>query len=106
MATTPFEIPLQPSTPQRLTISLAGTTYTLVLHWCGPEAAWVMDMLDATGQTLIIGGIPLITGVDLLKQYAYMNLGGSLVVQSDQEPDAVPTFDSLGTTGHLFFVTP
>lgn len=103
---TPFEIPLQPATGQKFTIALAGVTYTLVLHWCDPAAVWILDIYDAPGDFLIVGGIPLVTGTDLLKAYAWLKFGGQMVVQSDQEPDAVPTFDNLGVTSHLFFVTP
>jgi hypothetical protein len=41
-------------------------------------------------------GVPLVTGVDLLAQYAYLGFIGSLVVQTDHDPDATPTYENLG----------
>jgi hypothetical protein len=103
---TPFEVPLQAKTPQVFTIGMAGTTYTMHVHWCGPAQAWILDIYDAIGTTLLIGGMAMVTGVDLLKPYGYLDIGGALVVQSDQDPDAAPTFENLGKTSHLYFVTP
>jgi hypothetical protein len=100
--TTISEVPLV-SLPQKLTISLAGTIYQLTLLWrsaCG----WVMDISDSSGNP-IISGIPLVTGADLLEQYAYLGIGGQFWVQSDGDPDAVPAVNNLGDTAHLYFVT-
>jgi hypothetical protein len=101
---TPYEVPLIPSQPQKLTISLAGVFYQLTVKWCQPAAAWILDIADALGNALV-RGIPLITGTDLLAPYAYLGIGGHLVVQTDHDTLAVPTFDNLGDTGHLYFVT-
>lgn len=98
-----FEIPTTPGTPQIKTIALAGVTYTLILHWCEPPQYWVLDIQDSVG-TPIVSGLPLITGADLLNQYPYLGVGGMLVVQTDHDVDAVPTFSSLGLTGHLYFI--
>jgi hypothetical protein len=100
---TPFEIPLSPE-PQKFNIGLAGTEYQVRLYWNKTDAAWYMDLNEADG-TPLQQGIPLVTGIDLLKQYPHLGVGGSLVVQTDYNPDAVPTYDNLGTTGHLYFLT-
>jgi hypothetical protein len=47
----------------------------------------------------------MITGTDLLNQYRYLGIAGSLVVQSSNDPSLVPNEKTLGTTGHLYFVT-
>ena len=98
-----FEIPTSP-TPQKFSVSLSGVTRELMLHWDAPAACWIMDIADDTG-TPILSGIPLITGADLLAQYAYAGLAGIMLVQTDHDPDAVPTFANLGTAGHLFFAS-
>lgn len=98
-----FEIPLDP-TPQTLSIVLGSTPYNLTVRWCVPAAAWIVDIADSTG-TPIVSGIPLVTGADLLEQYAYLGFGGQLIAQTDHDLSAPPTFDNLGSTGHLFFVT-
>ena len=66
--------------------------------------AWFLDLADANNNA-VLTGIPLVTGLDLLAQYAYLGIGGMLVVQSDNDLSLVPDFNSLGVTGHLYFVT-
>lgn len=99
-----YEIPTKPEA-QEFTISLAGVTYTFKLQWCAPAACWILTISDSQDDT-IVGGIPLVTGADLLAQLQYLGIGGALVVQSDFDPDEVPDYGSLGSTGHLFFVAP
>lgn len=100
---TAYEIPLI-SQPQTLSISLAGTTYNLRVTWCNPLGAWVLDVNDVNDDP-IVNGIPLITGINLLAPYAYLGIGGRLVVQSDFDVNAMPTFANLGQTSHLYFLT-
>jgi hypothetical protein len=100
---TPYEIPLI-AEPQTLTISLAGVQYTLTVKWNDAIQVWVFDMADTTGN-LILGGIPLVTGTDLLGQYGYLNLGGQLRAFTDSDITLPPNFTNLGVTGHLYFIT-
>ncbi|WP_436286583.1 phage baseplate plug family protein [Robbsia andropogonis] len=101
--TTYSEIPLS-SKPQTLTVSLGGTTYQLTVKWNAVSSCWVLDIADSTGAG-IVSGIPMITGADLLGQYAYLGISGALYCQTDNDPSAVPTFSNLGTTGHLYLAT-
>lgn len=102
---TTYEVPLS-AEPQTFTISLAGTVYRLrVVYADVAEGGWIIDISDVSGNP-IVAGIPLVTGHDLLEQYAYLGIGGQLVVATDGDPDAVPTFANLGTTSHLYFITP
>ena len=80
-----------------------------MLKWCDvntdpSQGGWVLDIRD-TNNNVIIGGIPLVTGADLLAQYGYKNIGGGgqLFVQSDSNPDQVPTYTNLGQTSHLYW---
>ena len=99
-----YEIPLSP-TPQTFNIALAGTTYQLTLRWNdAPQGGWALDIADDNGGPLL-SGIPLVTGADLLAQYAYMGFSGKLIVQTDNDPAAAPTFNNLGQNSHLYFVT-
>lgn len=102
---TPFEVPLAPPQPQRFNIELAGQTRQLTLVWNIPAACWLMNIADQNGDT-IVNGLPLITGADLLEQFEYLLFGGNFVAQTDSMADEVPTFDNLGETGRLYFVTP
>lgn len=101
MSTT-YEIPLTPQ-PQTFNIVLGAVQYALTLVWNTAAQAWLLDIADNTGVPLV-NGIPLVTGADLLAQYAYLELGGALYVQTDSNADALPTYSNLGTDSHLYFV--
>jgi hypothetical protein len=97
-----YEIPLI-SMPQKLNIELGGTIYILRLRYCfTPMGGWVMDIYDNSG-TQLICGMPLVTGCDLLEQYAYVGIQGSMYVETDGNPPEVPTHDNLGTLSHLYY---
>jgi len=101
---TKYEIPLI-SDPQTFEITLAGTPYSLEVRWNKITTNWTLDISDVNGST-ILTGIALTTGVDLLAQYAYLNFGGSLTVETDGDLTAIPTLDNLGIHSHLYFTTP
>jgi hypothetical protein len=98
-----LEIPLKPRS-QNFAIALAGVTYQLTLYWNGQSACWMLDIATSSRAPLI-QGIPVVTGLDLLYQYEYLGIGGSLIVQTDAAPDTVPSYSDLGVNGHIYFVT-
>lgn len=100
MSVSLFEIPLSAQS-QSLQITLANVVYQLTVQWRN-AAGWILDIASMTGDP-IIQGVPLVTGVDLLAQYRYLGIGGSLVVSTDADLDAVPAYENLGTTSHLYF---
>lgn len=101
--TTAYEVPLS-AQPQKLSIAIAGTTYQLKVQWNVVNASWIIDIADASGNP-ILSGIPMVTGADLLEQFGYLNFGFKMFAQTDNDPDIVPTFIGLGTTGHLYVST-
>lgn len=101
---TPFEIPTR-NNPQKLSISLLNVTYRITLKWNQNCQAWIMDMADINSSP-ILTGIPLVSGLSLLEQFEYLGIGGELFAQVDNDINAIPTFDNLGSTGHLYFVVP
>jgi hypothetical protein len=102
MSTTPYLIPLT-NTNQSLSVTLAGVQYQLRVIWNAINESWTLDISDSSGNA-ILTGIPLVTGVDLLGQFGYLNFGGQLIVQSANDPDLVPGFTELGETGFVYFV--
>lgn len=112
-----FEIPLF-GAPQKFSITLpieraaanATATYSMTFQYrnADPSIAggcgWTVDISDASGNPILCG-MPLVTGADLLGQFAYLALGGHLVVMSEGVPDALPTFANLGSGSHLYWVT-
>jgi uncharacterized protein DUF6983 len=91
--------------PQKLSVSLNGNTYNLTCKWNQIAQLWVLDIADGT-DTVIVGGIPLVTGTDLLSQYESLGIGGSLIVQTTNDPDVPPTFTNLGTQSFLYYIAP
>ena len=107
-----YVIPLTPE-PQRFSIVLAGRELLLAVRWMdAPEGGWLLDMADAEGVPLVSGiplvagcdlhlvsGIPLVAGCDLLEPYAYLGLGGALLLSGDEPPSP----DTLGRGVDLLF---
>lgn len=99
-----YRVPLSPA-PQRFAIALAKINYVLTVQWReSTEGGWFLDIADSSGVP-ILSGIPLVTGADLLAQFAYLNLGGQLIVRTDHATDEIPTFGNLGVDSNLYFVT-
>ena len=99
-----FEIPLSGASAAFQT-TILNVVYTFTLQWRNAAGLWYLDIADASGNP-IVNGIPLITGADLLAQYKHLGFGFQLWVQSDVTPDALPTYENLGTSSHLYVVTP
>lgn len=99
-----FEIPLSGAST-RFQTTILNVVYTLTLQWRNAAGLWCLDISDANGNP-IVNGIPLVTGADLLAQYGYLGFGFQLWVQSDVTPDALPSYENLGTSSHLYVVTP
>lgn len=99
-----FKIPLL-GTPERFRITLSGIDYWIKVTYKNvTDGGWVMDISDSTGNSLV-NGIPLVTGVNLLAQYPHLGFKGRMWIQTDYDPDAVPTFTNLGSSAKLFWVT-
>lgn len=81
------------------------TVGNIKVTWCPPANCWIVDLLDVNNVP-IVTGLPLITGASLLEQFDYLGLGGQLIAQTDNNIDAVPTFDNLGSLGHMYFLVP
>lgn len=99
---TPYEIPLSPQ-PQTLQIDLSGTIYQLTFYWSTQGQCWMFNLADVDGNPLLMGA-PVVTGINLLRQYDYLGIAGDIIVQTDHNPDQVPTFTNLGTEGHVYYV--
>lgn len=95
-----YEIPLTP-TPQSFGMSLGGVEYYLTLQYRG---MWVLDIADAQEQP-IVGGLPLVPGVDLLAQHRHLGIPGRWYVRGNDKPDDLPTFDDLGYGSRLYWVS-
>jgi hypothetical protein len=102
MTTVSYEIPLSPQA-QKFQIALAGVTYTLTLWWSTIANCWNIDIADAQGNP-IVSSVAVVAGIDLLNAFAYLDFGGQLIAQTDNQLDVPPTYDNLGSTSHIYFV--
>lgn len=98
------EIPLI-AQPQRLSVTLSGESYQLLVTWNAVSECWLLRIADSSG-VVLVSSIPLVTGTDLLEQFEYLGLGGELQVQTDGDVDAIPTFTNLGIEGRLYWIAP
>ncbi len=98
-----YEIPLKAEN-QVISVQLNQVAYQMtVLYRDIDQGGWTLDIADAAGEP-IVSGIPLITGADLLEQYAYLGIGGALYVATDGNASDVPTAANLGTFSHLYWI--
>jgi hypothetical protein len=97
-----YELPLTPQA-QSFFIQLSNVLYRMSLRWNSVSNCWVFDLADSD-EVPFLNGIPIVTGTDLLGQYAYLGMKGGLVALTDGNPDAVPTFANLGDSGNLYFL--
>jgi hypothetical protein len=102
-----FEVPLTPGTPQKLNITILGVQYQFQLVFREVDAAvsnWSLDILTSAGQPIVCS-LPLVTGANLLAQFAYLGLGFELWVATDGgNVLEIPTFANLGNTCHLLWI--
>ena len=98
-----YEIPLTPEA-QTFQILLGTVEYSIYMYWNQFSNSWTIDILDVNSVP-IVTGIPVVGNTNLLSPYGYLNFGGQLIAQTDNDPDTPPTYVDLGSTGHIYFVT-
>ena len=91
--------------PQSFQITLAGVNYILTVKWNdSTDAGWQFDLQNADTNDYILAGQPFITGANLLANLDYLAIRGMLIVYTNGDETAVPTFDNLGSESNLYFV--
>jgi len=64
---------------------------------------WSMTIFDYRVNEIVLTGIPLLTGQNLLAQYAYLNLGSAYLVNLTGNLPDTPDDTNLGTAFLLVF---
>ena len=99
-----YEIPLSP-TPQTFTVALpSGRAVQMrLIYQFNDDDCWLLDIADVDG-SLLLAGVPLVSGADLLEQYGYLGLGVRLFVTTDGDLAEPPHWWNLGLVGgaHLW----
>ena len=100
-----YEIAVSPQ-PQTFLVQFPnGVRYQFrIIYQFTPDDCCLLDISDVAGNPILCG-VPLITGADLLAQYAYLGFGCSLYVTTDGDTFAVPKFYNLGLGAHLWIST-
>jgi hypothetical protein len=100
-----IEIPLTPE-PQIFSIQFGQKSYRLRFAYANVvDGGWFLDVFDDDNNPLVCG-IPLITGLDLLAPYYYLEIPAMLILVNKTKPFQVPAFEELGTVARLYAVVP
>lgn len=100
-----LEIPLSPGA-KTITVPVLSTAYVLTFQYReADEGGWCLDIASRSG-AMLLSGLPLVTGADLLAQHASLGFGFELRVATDGDPDAVPAYADLGNPSRLYIITP
>ena len=102
MAEQVFTVPLS-NVPQKFGITLGGRKLDITGKW-NEHSGWVLDLSDGVTSESIVAGIPLVSGCDLLSQYKYLSIPGSLIVYTDGEQFTPPDEFNLGKESNLYYV--
>lgn len=107
MATTyqKFLIPVD-NIPQRFTVELGGRAVTIRSRWNDVAGLWFVDIYDAATTAPIVLSMPLVTGINLLRQHRHKGLEGGLVAFTEGDQWAPPTFANLGAEGRVTYAIP
>lgn len=98
-----FLIPFS-NTPQDFSISIGDRDYNIIIKYnFALDGCWLIDIYDDLTGVALICSIPLITGADLLEQYAYVGLKAKLIVYTDGDITAIPTIDNLGIDSNVYY---
>jgi hypothetical protein len=90
---------------ERAAVPSAGQNNQMSVLWNQSSQAWLANIADESGKP-IVSGIPLVTGANLVEQFGHLGFAGKFIAQTDHATTAVPTYQNLGSAGHLFFVGP
>jgi len=94
-------VPLDDSPNQtwQVAISINGAVQTFFVSLSFNEVAgyWVMEIYDSN-QNLILSDIPVVCGLDLLRQYQYLQIGSIYILNVGNSPTDSPTSTNLGSS--------
>lgn len=102
-----FTVPLSNQLPwQRFKITLSGVVYTLEFRYNTRSTRWMMNILDASGNAILLG-IPLLIDRNATNQYPTLAVPvGTFFPTDDTGLGKEATLYSFGIDHSLFYVDP
>ncbi len=98
-------IPLQSLPEFTAEVTLEGAAYLLTVKWSTRQAQWSMDIARRDG-TVLVGGLGLLLGSEVLRNHAGRGLPpGALVLLDPAGSNADVTFDDLSERCALVYFT-
>lgn len=98
-----LQLPFTNDPAQTVTVQLGTRSLTFDLQWNDRRGWWTMSITDAPSSTILIQGVPLVLGSDLLRAY---DLGiGHFLTFDESGTGTEATFDSLGVTTNVYWLT-
>lgn len=96
-------IPLIVNPRYQFQVDLEDNTYLFTVRWNVESAAWYLN-IEGVSNTVDYKGIKLVTGVNLLKPYAILELG-ALYMIDNEEQGLDPDYDNIGSRYQLYYIT-
>ena len=101
-----YLVPLT-NTPISFQVNINNVNYTMAVKWNdSPDGGWEFDLSNSDTDTPLAYSIPLICGADCLGGLEYLGIGGKFFVYSQGDSALIPSYETLGSTSNLYFVTP
>lgn len=99
-----LEIPVRSDIPSyEFKTDLENVLYNFSIRWNERMATWIMDIGDEQG-VIIVGGIPLLTGINILGPYKNELLPpGLFVVYDETGENRNPTRENFGVDIKLLY---
>lgn len=97
-----LEIPLNSNPEQLFSIVLNGTKYNCRVLLNSRTGVWNISF--SIGDTSIVSGVPILSGVDILSQYPEIDIKNIYAVNLENT-DSDPTRDNLGSASKLIILT-
>ncbi|NIV93790.1 hypothetical protein GWN42_13575 [candidate division KSB1 bacterium] len=96
-------IPLTPEPDYSEIVEIESQTVELSVRWNLLDEGWYLDIVGQTFELELLG-LKLVGGVNLLKPFAVLELGGLFLLDTEEKFED-PDFDLIGDRFILIYVT-
>jgi hypothetical protein len=72
--------------------------------WFSAMELWCITLKDSVTETLLINNMPMVTGQNLLDQFGYLKIPGTLLCYTTGDILTPPTLANLGVEAGLFYI--